>query len=467
MSLQSDYPSVAAEWHPYQNGDLKPESISSNSHESVWWMRLYIDPKTGRQFTFEWQARIQNRTVLGRGCPFLSGKAVYPGFNDLQSQFPDVAKEWHPNKNGDLSPDKVLSTGKNPVWWLLHYTDPKSGKEFDFEWEAPIYKRTVYGQGCPFLTGHKVYPGFNDLLSQCPKIANQWHPLKNGSLSPDRVTVTSNRSVWWFLSYNDPKTGKHFDFEWVAPINGRVQNNSDCPYLTGNAVWPGFNDLASRFPDIASQWNYRKNGELQPNKVLFSSPKKVWWIYPYDDIRTGTHFEFEWESRIYSRTVQGEGCPQLCGKQVEEGFNDLASQYPSVADQWHPSLNKHMEANAITYSSTKKVWWYLPYYDKETGKTIDFAWKAKVCNRTLGKTGCPYLTGHAVYSGFNDLASKYPNIALEWHTSRNGSQRPETVYCKSKTKYWWKCPSCGNEWRASVYSRINGTVCPRCQHVSI
>ena len=62
------------------------------------------------------------------------------------------------------------------------------------------------------------------LSNYAPEIAEQWHPTKNGSLTPDQVSYASNKKVWWFLPYTDPDTGEHFDFEWQANINNRSKN---------------------------------------------------------------------------------------------------------------------------------------------------------------------------------------------------------------------------------------------------
>lgn len=36
----------------------------------------------------------------------------------------------------------------------------------------------------------------------------------------------NGKKVWWYLPYDDPKTGKHFDFEWEASISSRSNNNN-------------------------------------------------------------------------------------------------------------------------------------------------------------------------------------------------------------------------------------------------
>ena len=71
---------------------------------------------------------------------------MLPGFNDLATRYPAVAKEWHPTKNGALTPDHILPGSRKKVWWRC-----SSGHE----WQAVVYSRTgAQSSGCPFCTGY-------------------------------------------------------------------------------------------------------------------------------------------------------------------------------------------------------------------------------------------------------------------------------------------------------------------------
>ena len=86
----------------------------------------------------------------------------------------------------------------------------------------------------------------------------------------------SRECVWWKYSYDDPKTSKHHDFEWQARICNRYASQG-CPFLSGNIVWSGFNDLVSRNQELSFEWDYEKNRGLKPEMVTSKSNKKVWW----------------------------------------------------------------------------------------------------------------------------------------------------------------------------------------------
>ena len=215
---------------------MKPTEVTCGATKKVWWIFPYDDPETGRHHDFEWQASIQRRNH-GSGCPYLSHQTIRKGFNDLQTVNPELAKQWHPTKNGILKPTEVTANSDKKVWWLFRYSVPNDypveslrGKYFEFEWVASIGNRNK-NSGCPYLSGQAVWSGFNDLTTVNPELAAQWHPTKNGDLKPTQFTANSNQKVWWLLPYDDPHTGKHFNFEWEALICDRNGGNN-CPYLT-------------------------------------------------------------------------------------------------------------------------------------------------------------------------------------------------------------------------------------------
>lgn len=313
--LETVNPELAVQWHPTKNGELKPTQVTANSHKKVWWLFSYdipmdypIEHLRGKHFNFEWQASISKRNV-GHDCPFFCGQAVCEGFNDVRTVNPELAKQWHPTKNGDLKPTQVTTNSTKRVWWMYSYDDPNTGKHFDFEWQASIGDRNK-NKGCPYLSGQAVWEGFNDLKTVNPYLAKLWHPTKNGKLKPTQVTINSTKQVWWMYPYDDPKTGKHFDFEWQSSIATQNASKRYCPYLSNQAIWKGFNDLQTTNPRLASQWHPTKNGDLKPEQVVSGSGRRVWWLLQYDDPKTRKHFDFEWQASIHNRT-KGTNCPFL------------------------------------------------------------------------------------------------------------------------------------------------------------
>ena len=280
--LASRYPKLARQWDTQKNLPLGPADVSAGSQRSVWWRC---------EKGHSWRAAIRSRT-LGCGCPVCAGKQILPGENDLVSRFPVLAAQWDTEKNGDLTARDVLPGTEKKVWWRC---------ENGHSWRAAVSARTHGGSGCPVCAGKQVVPGFNDLASRHPALSRQWDTIKNGALSPQTVTPTSNRKVWW-------RCEKGHSYQ--AVIASRV-NGSGCPYCTGKKVLAGFNDLATLEPAIAAQWHPTLNGALTPQMVSTGSRKKVWWECAYGHI---------WKAAIYPRTGAKKcGCPVCAGKTGKKG----------------------------------------------------------------------------------------------------------------------------------------------------
>ena len=404
-------PLLAEEWHPTKNGKLMPDMVSYGSKKKVWWLG-----KCGH----EWQSGIIDR-VRGNGCPFCASRKLLSGFNDLATISPSITKEWHPFKNGQLSPDKIMSKSSKKVWWL---------GICGHEWQATIVNR-VHGSGCPICSSNKVLAGFNDFLTTNPVLASEWHPTKNGSLSPSMITSHSNKTVWWKC-----KEGH----EWQAKVNDRT-NGNNCPVCAGVTVVKGINDLQTTNPDLAEQWHPTKNGELLPTDYSKGSNKKIWWLGVCGH---------EWEASITSR-VSGHGCPVCSGKTVLPGVNDLGTNYPKLALEWNNSKNGALTPYNVMPKANIKVWWIC---------SKGHEWQALISSRANG-TGCPICSGRVVVSGYNDFGSQFPELLAEWHPTKNGTIKPDSVSPFSHRKVWWICEK-GHEWEAVIAKRSAGQGCPIC-----
>jgi hypothetical protein len=284
-SLADRYPEVAAQWHPTKNGDLKPDQVRPGSGLRVWW-------QCDRGPDHEWRAIVGSRTGLAAGCPMCDRKRPSVT-NSLASLYPEIAAQWHPTKNGDLTPDQVIAGSVALAWW-------KCDKGPDHEWRASPGNRTgrLTRTGCPMCRGLQASIT-NSLASLFPEAAAQWHPLLNGDLTPNDVVAGSKRKAWW-------KCPKGPDHEWQAVISSRTYARHGCPMCSGN-VLSVTNSLAARYPEIAAQWHPTKNGDLKPDRVLWGSGRSYWWLCD----RGAGH---EWRASPNRRTeprqrTASRGCP--------------------------------------------------------------------------------------------------------------------------------------------------------------
>ena len=339
---------LLVQWHPEKNETDTPGSVSYGSQKKIWWQC---------EHGHEWQSRVYTRAGKYSGCPYCSGKRVTDGL-DLRSVYPDIAAQWHPDKNTDHGPEHYLPGSHESVWWQC---------ENGHAWKATIKSR-VEGCGCPYCAGKAVIPGENDLQTVAPLLAKQWHPTKNGNLLPSQVMPGSTRKIWWRCESGH---------EWQAEVYSRTAGRG-CPVCTGRIIIPGENDLESYDPELARQWCREKNGSLTPNQVSAYSNRTVWWQ---------CDLGHQWKTAVSARTFKNAGCPYCGNRKVLAGFNDLKTVEPLVAAQWHPEKNGSLEPTMVMPGSTKRVWW----------KCIDgHEWKAVVYSRTgAQKCGCPICAGKA------------------------------------------------------------------------
>jgi hypothetical protein len=130
--------------------------------------------------------------------------------------------------------------------------------------------------------------------------------------------------------------------------------------------------------------------------------------------------------------------------------NSLLIKNPALAKEWHPSKNVKLTPKDVTPGSHKKVWWIC---------SKGHEWKARVFSRDNGH-GCPYCSGRLATEE-NNLQVIYPNLAKEWHPTKNKSLTPREVKPFANRKVWWICKN-GHDWQAYINHRANGNPCPYC-----
>ncbi len=118
------------EWNWNKNKGIDPAVIPAFSNKKFWWIC-----KNGH----EWLATAGHRSN-GRNCPYCVGNKLLKGFNDLESQYPQLIKEWDFSKN-DIKPNEVTARNTKKVWWICS----KCGHS----WQTAIYVRTGMNCGCP------------------------------------------------------------------------------------------------------------------------------------------------------------------------------------------------------------------------------------------------------------------------------------------------------------------------------
>lgn len=199
--------------------------------------------------------------------------------------------------------------------------------------------------------------------------------------------------------------------------------------------------------ELASQWSAR-NGQVRPDQVSAHSSVRYWWQCPLDP-------EHVWEATASSRS-NGSGCPFCAGRRVVPGKTDMATLHPYVAAQWHPTRNDEPGPAELSPRSSRYAWWQCPVNPRHE-------WQARVSTRCRLHAGCPFCSGRRTCPGENDFATLHPQLAAQWHPTKNGDARPESFSPSSSARVWWQCPKDPrHEWCTPIGTRTAGSGCPFC-----
>lgn len=214
-SFAEAYPEIAKTWSD-RNLPLTPEQVSRGSTKQVWWKG---------ECGHEWKAIIKNR-AHGHGCPYCSGNKVFSGYNDLESQFPQVAEDWS-EKNHPLLPDMVTTRAPRKVWWKC--------SSCGYEWQARIADRTA-GSQCPCCSDKIIVPGINDLASLYPDIAAEWS--ERNEKHPDQISPRAVMRPWWKCN--------SCGYEWQVALHRRIIGAGQCPICVKASMKQLVNERHSR-----------------------------------------------------------------------------------------------------------------------------------------------------------------------------------------------------------------------------
>lgn len=282
----------------------------------------------------------------------------------------------------------------------------------------------------------------DSLLHLYPNLAKEWHPSKNGKLTPDLFVPGSAEIVWWLC----PQCGN----EWRTSIVNRTKGHGCDVCATDRRKIAKRDTLLSRRGSLDKEWclldwDYEAN-EHGPEHYTNGSGEVVNW-----KCHKCGH---KWKTPICDRTRDCKnGCPLCSGKVIVAGANDLPTVVPELMKEWDYEHNTKINPTTIGRGSHESVSWKC--------KKCGYIWKAQVYNRANGK-GCPCCAHRVVVPGINDLTTSDPDLAVEWHPTLNSLKPTEVTRGQAKMIYW-VCSKCGNVWRDTLNHRSRGRGCSNCK----
>ena len=294
-----------------------------------------------------------------------------------------------------------------------------------------------------------------NIEATCPELIKYWHSSKNVNIKPDVLSIKSAEKIWW-------KCGKGPDHEWKAsPRNMlEVYNSKEelCPFCSNRKV-SITNSLATLYPEISSQWDTTKNGELTPSKVLPTSSLSVWWKCEKGE-------NHSWKRVIHHRTHPRSSiedkCPFCCG--VDTQSKSLAVCRPDLAAEWDYERNGNLTPNDISKSSSKRVWWVCPN---------GHHYQSTVYNRgSTHNTSCPICSGRKVIDSTKLSGNRHLMEFLD--LERNQGIDVNKTSILSKRQFFWRCPESlfdenkqHHRWKCSIHdmASLYNYECPFCSNL--
>lgn len=347
----ADFPELLTEWHPHLNGELSPTEVTAGSKQKTWWQG---------SCGHTWDESPGNRSRQKLGCPFCSNHRILRGFNDLFTKFPQLQAEWDEvnSKEGNL----LAASSPYEAHWVC---------AAGHKWVSPVKARTQKGKitQCPVCSGRQVIPGVNDLATTHPEVAIRWDHERNTPLTPNEVWHKSVQKVWWLCPSN-----LHSHDQMITT----AASGKGCRFCAGTDLLRGFNDLATKFPELAAEWDVEANGGVLPSDVMAGSNRKVFW-------QAACGHE-GWKTSVAKRQ-NGSGCPTCAGKRgATPGVTDIFTLFPNLADEWHPERNSDIDPTRLGSGAGAVVWWRCQ---------AGHEWEATVYSRAAPNTrnGCGKCSG--------------------------------------------------------------------------
>ena len=265
----------------------------------------------------------------------------------------------------------------------------------------------------------------------------------------ETLTYGSHKKVWWICHI--------CKYKYLKTVKRRCRSKR-CPVCSGYVIITGINDLKSKFPKIAAEWDYEKN-KVDPSTVNYRTIDKYWFKCPLCSL------SYETSPNV---RIKGHGCPYCAGVRLIPGKTDVLSyiknnpQYKFILDEWDSENNKDIDLSKTGLRSSYRAHWICP-----NGHHFDM----RIANR-FEKThkDCPVCSHRRILSGYNDLETycknnrQFLHLLNEWDYNKN-EKKPSEVFPYSSKKFWWICPRCHNPYYGTLSNRLlNSSGCPNCGH---
>jgi rubrerythrin len=363
------------------------------------------------------------------------------------------------------------------------------------------------------VSPHKV---FESLKITNPELCQEWDYDKNGGLTPEDITRTYKKKIWWKC-----KEGH----TWEASVSARARKKhpTGCPYCAHQLPITGENDFATLFPELLQEWDYEENN-LDPTKLTAYSGKRVHWKCPYCG--------HKWETSLHNRTTSKHSCPNCSMKTTSFGeqafFYYIKKVFPTALNRYRdkgfeldiyiPEINTGIEFDGYYYhNDDKSVDREKKKYNKcqqqgvrlirvkdsralnvkgtsdytiavdklhihstlnnairivmaeldpasnmWTRKTFTQYWSSIDPHIDVDKDFFDILADKQQRAIENSFLKEKPELIEDWDYEGNKGVNPYSLTKGCGFAVNWICRKCGYKWQARIPDRLRGDKCPCC-----
>lgn len=192
--LKTIYPNIASEWD-YDKNEGSPSDYRYGSGYKVWWIC--------KNCKASYQSPI-NVHIKGHKCPYCSGNKIDSGRTDLQTLFPDIAKEYA--DDNELPVNQIFASAHKKVKWIC----PNCNGEY---WASPHHRTSKDRTECPL----------------CKKQSKGERRIKN---ILDKYGIQYKQQEWFSDLYGDKGRPLLFDFTLYVDdkLVGAIEYNGQQHY---------------------------------------------------------------------------------------------------------------------------------------------------------------------------------------------------------------------------------------------
>lgn len=198
---------------------------------------------------------------------------------------------------------KITRGSAKKVNWICSF-----GHEYS---SAPMSR--FRGRGCPYCSGNKVLPGFNDLKTTHPDLCSELDSHRS-NVDVTKISKGSRTVCWWVCPLGHT---------YSAQVKSRVTGRG-CAVCHGLQIIPGVNDLLTYNPDLAKELDEKTSGFKASEITPFSSRKAFW--------RCVENPKHTWWAVVSSRS-NGRGCPKCVNARTSRREGQMISYIKTIAPE--------------------------------------------------------------------------------------------------------------------------------------